>query len=67
MHDIHFKDGTLTLALEGTSLQQLDNLRQQIEQQGLYASLLNAATDADSARSNLVIKTVALQEPRSTG
>jgi len=67
VHVIHFKDGTLTLALEGTSLQQLDNLRQQIEQQGLYASLLNAATDADSARSNLVIKTAAPQEPRSTG
>jgi len=64
---IHFKDGTLTVALQGTSLQQLDKLRQQIEQQGLYASLLNARTDADSAHSNLVIKTTAPQEPRSAG
>ena len=64
---INFKDGTLTVALQGTSLQQLDKLRQQIEQQGLYASLLNARTDADSAHSNLVIKTTAPQEPRSAG
>jgi general secretion pathway protein L len=64
---LNFKDGTLTVALQGTSLQQLDDLRQQIEQQGFYASLLNAATDADSAHSNLVIKTVAPQEPRSAG
>jgi len=67
VHGIHFKDGTLTVALQGSSLQQLDNLRQQIEQQGLYVSLLNAGTDADSARSDLVIKTVAPQKPRSTG
>ena len=67
VNGIHFKDGTLTVALQGTSLQQLDNLRQQIEQQGLYASLLNARTDADSAHSDLVIKTVIPQEPRSTG
>jgi general secretion pathway protein L len=67
VHGIHFKDGTLTVALQGTSLQQLDKLRQQIEQQGLYASLLNARTDADSAHSNLVIKTTAPQEPRSAG
>jgi general secretion pathway protein L len=64
---MHFRDGTLTVALQGTSLQQLDNLRQQIEQQGLYASLLNAGTDSDSARSDLVIKTVAPQEPRGAG
>jgi len=67
VNGIHFKDGTLTVALQGTSLQQLDNLRQQIEQQGLYASLLNARTDANSAHSDLVIKTVIPQEPRSTG
>jgi general secretion pathway protein L len=67
VHGIHFKDGTLTVALQGSSLQQLDKLRQQIEQQGLYASLLNAGTDADSAHSNLVIKTIAPQEPRSAG
>ena len=64
---INFKDGTLTVSLQGSSLQQLDSLRQQIEQQGLYASLLNAGTDTESARSDLVIKTVAPQEPRSTG
>lgn len=67
VHGISFRDGTLTVALRGTSLQQLDKLRQQIEQQGLYASLLNAGTDVDSAHSNLVIKTVAPQEPRSAG
>jgi len=64
---IHFKDGTLTLALQGSSLQQLDNLRQQIEQQGLDASLLEASTDADSARSNLVIRTSSPQGPRGAG
>jgi general secretion pathway protein L len=67
VRSINFKDGTLTVALRGTSLQQLDNLRQQIEQQGLDASLLNAGTDTDSAHSNLVIKTVTPQEPRSAG
>ena len=67
VHGINFKDGTLTVALRGTSLQQLDNLRQQIEQQGLNASLLNAGTDSDSAHSNLVIKTITRQEQRSAG
>jgi len=67
VHGINFKDGTLTVALQGTSLQQLDNLRQQIEQQGFNASLLNAGTDSDSARSNLVIKTIAAEAPRSAG
>jgi len=67
VHGINFKDGTLTVALQGTSLQQLDNLRQQIEQQGLNAALLNAGTDSDSARSSLVIKTVTPQAPRSAG
>ena len=62
-----FKDGILTLALQGSSLQQLDSLRQQIEQQGLYASLLNASTDNDSARSNLVIQTARPQQPGSAG
>jgi len=64
---INFKDGTLTLALQGSSLQQLDDLRQQIERQGLDASLLNASTDADSARSDLVIQAEEPQSPRSTG
>jgi type II secretion system protein L len=64
---INFKDGILTLALQGSSLQQLDNLRQQIERQGLYASLLNASTDTDSARSNLVIQTERPKSPRSAG
>jgi len=64
---IHFRDGTLTLALQGSSLQQLDNLRQQIEQQGLDASLLDASTDADSARSNLAIQAAGPQAPRSAG
>jgi len=64
---IHFKDGTLTLALQGSSLQQLDNLRQQIENQGLDASLLDARTESDSARSNLVIRTASPQASRSTG
>jgi general secretion pathway protein L len=64
---IHFKDGTLTLALVGSSLQQLDNLRQQIEQQGLAATLLDANTDANSARSNLVIQTANPQLPRGAG
>jgi len=64
---IDFKDGTLTLALQGSSLQQLDNLRQQIEQQGLYASLLNASTENDSARSSLVIQTARPQQPGSAG
>jgi type II secretion system protein L len=64
---IDFKDGTLTLALQGSSLQQLDNLRQQIEQQGLYASLLNASTENDSARSSLVIQTARPQAPGSAG
>jgi general secretion pathway protein L len=67
VREIHFKDGTLTLALQGESLQQLDNLREQIEQQGLSASLLNAGTDADSAHSNLVIKTTSPQATGSTG
>ena len=67
VREIHFKDGTLTLALQGESLQQLDKLRQQIEQQGLSASLLNAGTDADSAHSNLVIKTASPQTSGSTG
>lgn len=64
---IHFKEGTLTLALQGSSLQQLDDLRQQIERQGLDASLLNASTDADSARSDLVIQAEDAQSPRSAG
>jgi len=64
---IHFKDGTLTLALQGSSLQQLDNLRLQIERQGLDASLLDASTENDSARSNLVIRTARPKEPRSAG
>jgi general secretion pathway protein L len=67
VHGIHFKDGALTVALQGTSLQQLDKLRQQIEQQGLNASLLNARTDTDSAHSSLVIKTVTPQAQRSAG
>ena len=67
VHGIDFKDGTLTLALQGSSLQQLDNLRQQIERQGLDASLLNASTENDSARSSLVIQTVSPEEPRSAG
>jgi general secretion pathway protein L len=64
---IHFRDGTLTVALQGSSLQQLDELRQQIEQLGLDAALLNAGTDADSARSDLVIRSAAAPEPRSAG
>jgi type II secretion system protein L len=64
---INFRDGTLTLALQGSSLQQLDDLRQQVEQQGLEASLLDASTDADSARSNLAIKSAGPREPRSAG
>jgi general secretion pathway protein L len=56
VNGINFKDGTLTLALQGSSLQQLDDLRQQIEQQGLEASLINAGTEADSAHSSLVIR-----------
>jgi len=64
---INFKDGTLTVALQGTSLQQLDELRQQIEQQGLNASLLDAGTDSDSARSNLVIQTRTPKAPGSAG
>jgi general secretion pathway protein L len=67
VHGINFKDGALTVSLQGTSLQQLDDLRQQIEQQGLDASLLNARTDADSAHSNLVIKTTSSQAQRSAG
>ena len=64
---IDFKDGTLTLALQGSSLQQLDDLRQQIEGQGLDAALLDASTENDSARSSLVIQTASPQEPRSAG
>jgi len=64
---INFRDGMLTLALQGSSLQQLDDLRQQVEQQGLEASLLDASTDADSARSNLAIKSAGPREPRSAG
>lgn len=67
VREIHFKDGALTLALQGSSLQQLDNLRLQIEQQGLSASLLNASTDADSAYSSLVIRSAPQQSPRSAG
>lgn len=67
VNGINFRDGTLTVALQGTSLQQLDKLRQQMEQQGFEASLLNASTDADSAHSSLVIKTMAPQAPRSAG
>jgi len=62
---INFKDGALTLTLQGSSLQQLDNMREQIERQGLDASLLDASTDADSARSSLVIKTADRPEQRS--
>jgi len=64
---INFRDGTLTMALQGTSLQQLDDLRQQIELQGLDASLVNAGTDADSAHSSLVIKTGGRQQQRGAG
>jgi type II secretion system protein L len=64
---IGFRDGALTLALQGSSLQQLDDLRQQIESLGLDASLLNASTDADSARSDLVIQMESPQKPRSAG
>lgn len=64
---IRFRDGALTLALQGSSLQQLDDLRQQIERQGLDASLLNASTDADSARSDLVIQLEGAQRSRSAG
>jgi type II secretory pathway component PulL len=67
VHGINFRDGILTLALRGSSLQQLDNLRQQIEQQGLDASLLDASTEADSARSNLVIKAAGPRVPGSAG
>jgi general secretion pathway protein L len=67
VHGINFKDGTLTVALQGTSLQQLDELRQQIEQQGFNAELINAGTDSDSARSSLVIKTISPQAQRSAG
>jgi len=64
---IHFKDGSLTVALQGSSLQQLDNLRLQIEQLGLQAALLNAGTDAESAHSDLVIGIAAPLEPRRAG
>ena len=64
---IRFRDGALTLALQGSSLQQLDDLRQQIERQGLDASLLNASTDANSARSDLVIQAEGAQRPGSAG
>jgi len=64
---INFRDGTLTLALQGSSLQQLDDLRQQIEGQGLDATLLDASTDNDSARSSLVIQTANPQQPGSAG
>jgi len=64
---IRFRDGALTLSLQGSSLQQLDDLRQQIERQGLDASLLNASTDANSARSDLEIQTEDAQRPGSTG
>jgi len=64
---INFSDGVLTLALQGSSLQQLDSLRQQIESQGLDASLLDASTDADSARSMLVIQQPASPSPGSAG
>jgi len=67
VNGIHFKDGTLTVALQGTSLQQLDNLRQQIELSGLHATLLNASTDTDSARSDLVISTTASPGSGSAG
>jgi type II secretion system protein L len=67
VHGIQFRDGALTVALQGTSLQQLDDLRQQIEQQGFTASLLNAGTDTDSAHSNLVIETTSSQAQRSAG
>jgi general secretion pathway protein L len=67
VHGINFRDGILTLALRGSSLQQLDNLRQQIEQQGLDASLLDASTEADSARSNLVIRAAGPRAPGSAG
>ncbi|MCW8924642.1 MAG: type II secretion system protein GspL [Xanthomonadales bacterium] len=67
VNGIHFRDGALTVALRGSSLQQLDNLRQKVERQGLYAELLNADTDADSARSNLVIRTVNPDGSGSTG
>jgi len=64
---INFRDGTLTLALQGSSLQQLDDLRQQIEGQGLDATLLDASTDSESARSKLVIQTANPPEQRSAG
>lgn len=64
---VNFKDGTLTLVLQGSSLQQLDDLRQEIEGQGLDAALLDASTDSDSARSKLVIQAVSPQQPRSAG
>jgi len=67
VQSISFRDGTLTMALQGASLQQLDDLRQQIEQQGLDASLINAGTDADSAHSSLVVKAGGRQQQRGAG
>jgi general secretion pathway protein L len=64
---INFKDGTLTLALRGNSLQQLDKIREQIERQGLAAKLLDASTDADQARSNLVIQAAGAQPQGGAG
>jgi type II secretory pathway component PulL len=63
---IQFRDGDLTVALRGSSLQDMDNLRQQLEQQGLQAALVNAGTDAGSARSNLVIRAGSRENPGGT-
>jgi len=67
VHGIDFKEGILSVALQGSSLQQLDDLRQQIERQGLDASLLDASTDADSARSTLVIQAASPRQQGSAG
>lgn len=64
---INFKNGSLTLVLQGNSLQQLDDLRLQIEQQGLDAVMMDAGTDADSAHGSLVIKAGDGQPQRSAG
>ncbi|MFL0795880.1 MAG: hypothetical protein K6L73_00080 [Cellvibrionaceae bacterium] len=65
---IRYQDKKLAITLEGKSLQQLDGLREKVQakvkSKQLNASLENATTGADRARSDLVIATVSAGRSR---
>lgn len=59
---IRYQDNKFSVSLEGKSLQQLDTLREKIQKKvkanKLQATLENATTDAETARSDLIIAAV---------